>query len=215
VAILTTIDLPTDCLLMGDLNAHHMWWQGPLPPSARTSLASNTIANWFTENNFHLHNIIAPPTQYPRNGGQPSTIDLCLFTGRTTQLVLTLAIDHNTTSDHSSLTATLSLPTNAASQKDQRCWPKADWGSFTSHIQAMRMDLSNLQGTQDTLCAITNITHLIHKATNKAIPMKDPRKQEAPWCNQNLTLAKKIVKRAKRRACREPNNSNRKDRQYK
>jgi len=43
--ILPTIDLLTDCLLMRNLNAHHTWWQGPLPPSARTSPASHTIAN--------------------------------------------------------------------------------------------------------------------------------------------------------------------------
>jgi len=43
------------------------------------------------------------------------------------------------------------------------------------------MDLSNLQGTEDTLRAITNITHLIHDATYHAVPMKDPRRQEAPW----------------------------------
>ena len=120
-AILPTIDLPMDCLLMGDLNAHHTWWQGPLPPSACTSPASHTSANWLTENNFHLHNKIATRTHHPRNGGQPSIIDLCLSRGRTIQLVLTLAIDHDTTSDHSSLTATLSLLSNVVPQKAQRC----------------------------------------------------------------------------------------------
>jgi len=215
VAILPTIDLPTDCLLMGDLNAHHTWWQGPLPPAATTSLASHTIANWLTENNFHLRNIIATPTHHTRNGGQPSTIDLCLSRGKTIQLVIALVIDHDTTSDHSSLTASLSLPSNAAPQKAQHCWCKADWGSFASHIEAARMDLSNLQGTEDTLCVVTNITHLIHEATNPAIPRKDPQKQEAPWWNQNLTLAKRAVKRAERRARREPNDTNQKDRQYK
>jgi len=46
------------------------------------------------------------------------------------------------------------------------------------------MDLSNLQGTEDTLHAVTNITHLIYEATNHAVPMKDPQKQEALWWNQ-------------------------------
>jgi len=77
------------------------------------------------------------------------------------------------------------------------------------------MDLSNLQGTGDTLRAVTNITQLIHEATNHTVPMKDPRRQEAPWWNQNLTLAKRAVKRAERRACQDPNNTNRKDRQHK
>jgi len=56
------------------------------------------------------------------------------------------------------------------------------------------MDLSNLQGTEDTLRAVTNITRLIHEATNHAVPMKDPWRQEVPWWNQNLTLAKRAVK---------------------
>jgi len=183
---------------MGDLNAHHMWWQDPLPPSAHTSLASHTIANWLTENNFHLHNKIATPTHHPRNRGQPSTIDLCLSRGWTTQLVLTLAIDHDTTSDHSSLTASLSLPSNGAPQKAQRCWHKDDWGNFAFHIQNACEDLSNLQGTEDTLRAITNVTHLFHKATNHTVSMKDPRKQEAPWWKHNLTQAKRAVKWAER-----------------
>jgi len=110
VAILPTIELPSDCLLMGDLNTHHTWWQGPLPLSACTSPASHTIIDWLMENNFHLHNKIATRTHHPRNGGQPSTINLCLSRARTTQLILTLAVDHDTTSDHISLTATLSQP---------------------------------------------------------------------------------------------------------
>jgi len=84
------------------------------------------MVNWLTENNFQFHNKIATPNNNTRNGGQPSTIDLCFSRGRTTQLVLTLVIDHDTTSDHSSLTATLSLPSNVAPQKAQHCWHKAD-----------------------------------------------------------------------------------------
>jgi len=39
-AILPTLKLPNDCLLMGDFNAHHPWWQGPLLLSARISRGS-------------------------------------------------------------------------------------------------------------------------------------------------------------------------------
>ena len=38
--ILPTLKLPNDCLLMGDFNAHHPWWQGPLLSSARISRGS-------------------------------------------------------------------------------------------------------------------------------------------------------------------------------
>jgi hypothetical protein len=76
--ILPTLNLPTDCLLMGDLNAHHPWWQGPLPPTVRISRASQAIADWLENNNFHLENEPSIPTHHPRNGGRPSTIDLCL-----------------------------------------------------------------------------------------------------------------------------------------
>jgi len=83
-ALLPALTLPADCLLIGDLNAHHPWWQGPLPRTTRTSPASLTIANWLEENSFHLQNEPAIPTHYPRNGGSASTIDLCLSRGATT-----------------------------------------------------------------------------------------------------------------------------------
>ena len=171
-AILPTLHLPTNCLLMGDLNAHHSWWQGPLPPTARTSHASHTIVNWFEDHNFYLQNEPAIPTHHPRNGGQPSTIDLCFSRGSVMQSILLLAVDHNTTSDHSAVTISLSLPTIVTLTTLRRCWRKADWGRFDNRIQATGMDLSQLQGVDDTLRAITNITKLIHQAVNEAVPMK-------------------------------------------
>jgi len=95
---------------MGDLNAYHPWWQDPLPHTAGTSPTSHAIAQWLEHNNFHLQYKPAIPTHHPRNGSNPSTIDLCLTHGDTTRSTLTLAIDDDTTSDHSSLTLTLLLP---------------------------------------------------------------------------------------------------------
>jgi len=76
-AILPSLRMPLDCLLMGDLSAHHLWRQGPLPQTARISSASHAIANWLEDNNFCLQNQPAIPTHHPRSGGHPSTIDLC------------------------------------------------------------------------------------------------------------------------------------------
>ena len=120
-------------------------------------------------------------THHPRNGSSPSTIDLSLTRGDTTRSTLSLAIEDDTTSDHSSLTATLSLPYTAPPPKPYRCWTKADWNSFNSHIQSTRMDLSDLQGPEAMLRAISNITLLIHQVAETAIPYKNPRKTESPW----------------------------------
>jgi hypothetical protein len=62
------------------------------------------------------------------------------------------------------------------------------------------MDLSDLHGMDDTLCAITNITRLIHQAVDDAVPVRTSQKTAAPWWNHSLTLAKQGVKRADRRA---------------
>jgi len=214
-ALLSTLTLPADCLLMGDLNAHHPWWQGPLPRTTQTSPASHTIANWLEENNFHLQNEPAIPTHHPRNGGSPSTIDLCLSHATTTRSIPSLAVDHDTTSDHTTLTDTLALPSTEAQTSPRRCWYKADWGSFDAKIQSTKMDLSQLQGPEDTLRAVTNITKLIHQAVDAAVPMKKLRKSEAPWWNHSLTLAKQSVKRADRRARLQPTDMNLKDSQCK
>jgi len=77
------------------------------------------------------------------------------------------------------------------------------------------MDLSQLQGPEDTLRAITNIMELIHQAVDAAVPFKRPRKSEVPWWNYSLTLAKQSVKRADRRARLQPTDTNLKDSQHK
>ena len=52
------------------------------------------------------------------------------------------------------------------------------------------MDLSQLQGVDDTLRAVTNITQLIHKAVDEVVPVRTTRRTVAPWWNHSLTLAK-------------------------
>jgi len=42
------------------------------------------------------------------------------------------------------------------------------------------MDLSDLQGPEATLRAISNTTLLIHQATEATVPYKSQRKAEAP-----------------------------------
>jgi hypothetical protein len=121
-AILPTLQLRTNCLLMEDLNAHHSWWQGPLPQIARISHASHTITNWLQANNFNLQNEPAIPTHHARNGGQPCTIDLCFSRGSVTHSILLLAVDHDTTSDHSAVTISISLPTTVTPTTTHRCW---------------------------------------------------------------------------------------------
>ena len=197
--ILNTIHPPNNCILMGDLNAHHTWWQGTLPQSVRTTRATHAIADWLETHNFHLHNKPGTPTHHPRNGGSPSTIDLCLSQGQITQSILSLAVNHNTTSDHSAITITLTLPAPNVQARRQWAWQKADWGVFADQVRSTRMDISNLQGKEDTLRAITNITTLIHQATKPAVPERKGRwKTEAPWWNHSLTIAKQAVKRADR-----------------
>jgi len=214
-AILPTLKLPTDCLLMGDFNAHHPWWQGPLPRTVRISSASHSIADWLEENNFYLHNEPAIPTHHPRNGGRPSTIDLCLSRGSTTQSILVLAVDHNTTSDHSSVTATLALPYTILRTPTRRNWHKANWATFHEYIHSAGLDLTNLHGREDTLRAVTNITTILHQATDVAVPLSTSRRTAAPWWNHSLTLAKRSVKRADKRARLQPSTASRMDSQTK
>jgi hypothetical protein len=214
-AILPTFKRPNDCILMGDLNAHHPQWQGPLLSTVNIWRASQAIADWFEDNKFHLQNEPSIPTHHPRNSGRPSTIDLYFSRGSTTQSVLSFAVDHDTTSDHSAVTATLSLQMGTAPAVPRRCWCRADWGLFDSRVQSAGMDLSQLQGKDDTLRAITNITRLIHQAIDEAVPLRVPRRVAAPWWNHSLTLAKQSVKRADRCARLHPTATNLEDSQAK
>ena len=77
------------------------------------------------------------------------------------------------------------------------------------------MDLSDLQGTEATLRAVSNITLLIHQATEATVPYKSQRKAEASWWNHSLTLAKEATKWADRRARLTLTDTNRQESQYK
>jgi len=190
---------------MGDLNGHHLWWQGPLPSTARISYRCQMIAYWLEDNNFHLQNEPAISTNHPKNGGRPFTIDLCFSQGSTTQSILMLVVDHNTTSDHSAkVSMALSLPTVTIPVARRPCWHRANWETLDSQIQSAKMDLLQLHGKDDTLHAVTIITHLIHQAGDEAVPVKTPWKTDTPWWNHSLMLAKQSVKRANQCAHLQP-----------
>src|SRR3978361_87112 len=97
----------------------------------------------------------------------------------------------------------------------RRVWHKAAWNAFTSHIQSANMDLTNLSGKENTLRAISNITDLIHRATDIAVPFGKSNKWDAPWWNHSLSLAKRAVKQADRRARQNPTDTNRTDAHHK
>jgi len=209
--LLPTIPVPKEYILMGDFNAHHVWWQGPLPQTARTSAASHDLAEWLESNNFQLYNVHGLPTHHPRNRSTPSTIDLCLSCGDITTSILSLATDHGTTSDHSSVTVTLALPSATSPVPVRRNWHKANGETFREYILSTGIDLTNLQGKEDTLRAVTSVTTILHKASDAAVPSGTSRKPEAPWWNHSLTLAKRSVKRADKRAHLHPSTENRGD----
>jgi len=77
------------------------------------------------------------------------------------------------------------------------------------------MDLTNLSRKDDTLRAISNITCLIHKATDIAVPFRVSGKRDVPWWNHSLTLATRAVKQADRRARQNPTDTNGNDAQHK
>jgi hypothetical protein len=77
-----------------------------------------------------------------------------------------------------------------------RYWHKANWQTFKEYICSTGIDLTNLQGKEDKLRAVTNITTILHDAIDMAVPSGISRKSEAPWWNHSLTLAKRSVKMA-------------------
>jgi hypothetical protein len=77
------------------------------------------------------------------------------------------------------------------------------------------MDLTNLSGKEETLRAISNITGLIHRANYIAVPFGKSGKQDTPWWNHSLTLAKRTVKQADRCVRQNPTDTNMNDAQHK
>jgi hypothetical protein len=164
----------------------------------RASTNSNKLADWLEHHHYHLLNTPGRPTHFPRNGQNPSTIDLGLVRGPIGASVLSWALNDNSTSDHSicNLTLQSTIPIAPTLRRD---WHAADWDLFEMTILKAGLDFSSLNSSQEIDRAATALTSTITTAINTAIPLRPRKRKNAPWWTPNLDYTRTRLIQAERR----------------
>jgi hypothetical protein len=186
-------------IIMGDLNAHHPWWGSTttLDDNQIPSFHAETdsIVDWMESHSFFLHNKPGTLTHFPQNGTSPSVIDLCFSAREITKDILAYEINPDSISDHA--ICTLYISHTPPTSPPKRAWHRADWKLFQQTITEYGLDLSNIGSAEEALRTANNITEIIHKATDAAVPWVKQRAKEAPWWHPDLNKIKQQLHRAK------------------
>src|SRR5436305_15239338 len=71
---LVDCNFPTECIVAGDMNAHHEWWDS----SIQTPIRADTLVELMENSNFELLNALNQSTYNKRTGRGSSILDLTL-----------------------------------------------------------------------------------------------------------------------------------------
>ena len=193
-----------ECLIMGDFNAHDSWWYGAAGSVGAILRnfggTSKTIEEWFWERQFTLHNEVGHYTHFPRNGNNPTIIDLCFSKGKITEKILTWAVDDNSTSDHSACGVQVELGSlEAGKERLQRNWKSADWELFSRTIRTYSTGRNTITSAEGAATAATEIIDLVRRAIDLAVPLGTRRAKTAPWWTAHLSVLRRRLLRCERR----------------
>ena len=178
---LVDCNFPTECIVAGDMNAHHEWWDS----SIQTPIRADTLVELMENSNFELLNAPNQSTYNKRTGRGSSILDLTFASQTTSARISNWAIDTDsaTGSDHELICFTLiseNIPTVAAPTTHRYNWPKADWKSFEKDLATRGEEDSKwtdffLEPTEDNMELATFYLHdLIKESVSIFVPHLKP-----------------------------------------
>lgn len=213
---LKALTLPKSCILIGDFNAHHPWWE---PEVRNPSTHSKELAEWFTDNNLTLLNKPGQAT-FIRSS---TVIDLALVSEAVASRPYAFTSDPSLCSDHYGLI--LEFPHKFKDQVDNPLaqgrynTSKANWAEFhrtikiensasilpayyreckalanqLNPIDHIRGTTKGLQRTLDQMAE--ELTEIITNAAEKAIPHRSISPHAKAWWNDGLSQMRKELAR--------------------
>lgn len=207
-----------ETILLGDLNAHHPWWD----PYSNKSGNADQLAEWLEDHDFTLLNEPGVGTFYRTNQANPSVLDLTLATeGISTQISNWQTLG-DIGSDHLGIlfeikgkeeqyTPNISVPakhnTKIANWEKFESVLKSE--SLNSHILSNLVSITSTEGDSlDTLKEINNysaildqaaseLTRIIQRATEMSIPKVTLNKRAKPWWTPDLKDLRKELGKSK------------------
>ena len=187
--------LPKRCILAGDFNAHHLWW------NSNTSLERNaeTLVPLLEDHHFDLLNEPDVCTHFPANGNNPSVLDLTFASPDIFDAISGWSQDKQagTGSDHAVIRFQLDSPQDLdppIPSPPRYNWKKADWEAFTQALQAASLlhqdDWNQLfhDATPDKLDkAAELLRHMLLDAVKEAVPISRVCTRSKAWWTPKIT----------------------------
>jgi ribonuclease HI len=205
-----TVTFPPRCIITGDMNAHHEWWNSDI----HTPRRADTLVSVLERERFHLVNEPDEPTYNFRNGKGRSIIDLTFASPTVSDSVVDWAIDEDqaTGSDHELIRYNV-LSDNVEIVPDPRTgkynWKKAEWDKFGKELQAAECALLQLweESDEDLTEArleamATDLRDTIAEAVNNSVPLIRVSPRSKTWWTPEVK-EKRTVMAARLRRWRE------------
>lgn len=203
---LTTIankGLPPRCIITGDMNAHHSWWDSRI----RSPKRADELVEIMLTHDYDLLNTPDTPTYQHRTGTGSSVLDLTFASPELNNLATNWAVDDDAFagSDHETIRFELLSPhalTQEAPTTQRFNWDKADWQGLCQHLTtystATRREWLHLHdnpspGNLDK--AAEHLRDLLLEAIRKYIPTSNICDRSKRWWNPTILAARKEMKR--------------------
>ena len=128
---LNSISISSEFILLGDLNAHHPWWNKEATPTR-----VDTLIPWLDKHNMELINKLDIETFYRSNLTQKSVIDLANTTRKLIEVEWRI-IEEATGSDHEAIQFSIAYKTPPSIPIGEQRYnlKKVDWNKLNSTIK--------------------------------------------------------------------------------
>ena len=196
--VLKNLTLPNRCILAGDFNAHHPWWN-----SGARRIRHETLINILEEGEYDLINEEDTPTYHYTNGS--SVLDLAFCTSTITPLITNWAVDDEnpTSSDHEMI----KFEINSGSEEhtlppstERWNWKKADWDAFSKTLKETSEATKDVWTQLHEHCSKANLessavylTRIIQTAAALHVPRRIRNVRSKPWWSKEIDEKRKIM----------------------
>ncbi|CDO68734.1 hypothetical protein BN946_scf184652.g61 [Trametes cinnabarina] len=205
-ALSDPLALNAPAIIVGDFNAHHPMWSGPLVPQRTARSDAESLLLLLAEFDLSLALPPGTPTYWSDSHHTASTLDLVFTSTSLANSVTSCSTDYGHGSDHCAINILLDLDIPRSGPAPRSQWRKTDWEEYVKAVDArwftedVEARSSQLTSPGDVDQLVQCITDIFNQAALDHVPKTTPSAYSKPWWTPELTKLLKEHKRTKNRA---------------
>lgn len=181
------------CIILGDLNAKHNYWN-----CQRQNQAGRSLYEEMLRHNFEIY-FPPHPTFHPGNGKIPATLDIVIST--ISKPFEPIQNCEDLGSDHGPILLKFLEVPSVRDTQTVRCYSKTDWEKFKRQLNSI-INIKDFQFPHDLTTTdiderIAKLVEALEEATSNCTPTKEVRRQGPALNNEikQLIQQRRLVKR--------------------